>query len=199
MPLENTIQEKLNQSVDYEYVNGIKSGDQKILEKIYNDYYPGIQKYVEANSGTPDDAKDLFHDVLIVIFKKITDGNLNLTSSFYTYLYAVSKNLWLKKLRDNRNSRVTTDSNMEYTMADDAEEIHDMVTQEILYREKFLELSESCQKVLKLGFEKVSMVDITSIMGFSSVGYTKKRKFKCKEQLIRLIKTDKRYQGLMLI
>ena len=65
-----------------------------------------------------------------------------------------------------------------------------------LYRKKFAELGKDCKKILSLFLKKVSMAEIMKIMEHSSISYTKKRKFMCKQKLIRLIQGDESYQEL---
>lgn len=66
-----------------------------------------------------------------------------------------------------------------------------------LYRAKFRKLSESCRKVMSLYFQKVPMEEIAKLMGFSSEGYAKKRKYQCKEKLIGLIREDRSFNELL--
>ena len=42
------------------------------------------------------------------------------------------------------------------------------------------------------------MEEIVKRLGLSSVGYAKKKKFKCKEKLVALVKQDGRYLELKL-
>ena len=65
-----------------------------------------------------------------------------------------------------------------------------------LYRKHFRKLGKDCQKVLEMYFDKVSMAEIARRMGFASEGYAKKRKFKCKEKLIQLIKAVPSFKDL---
>ena len=65
-----------------------------------------------------------------------------------------------------------------------------------LFRDKFKQLGEDCQRVLKMFLEGISMVKIAEKMGYASEGYAKKRKFKCKQKLTSLIKADVRFQEL---
>ena len=68
--------------------------------------------------------------------------------------------------------------------------------QDQLYRRQFQRLGADCQRILNLFFDKVSMSDIAQKMGFSSVSYAKKRKFQCKQKLVKLIKEDPLFQEL---
>jgi hypothetical protein len=66
-----------------------------------------------------------------------------------------------------------------------------------LYQKHFSALSTDCQKLLQLFFEKVSLKEIATVMGFKSEKYAKKRKFKCKELLISRIKQDAEFKKIL--
>jgi FixJ family two-component response regulator len=57
-------------------------------------------------------------------------------------------------------------------------------------------LTERCKKIIRLMLKKSSTEQIMKAMGFSSVAYTRKRKYQCKHSLIKRIKSDPDYQRL---
>ncbi|NQU80878.1 MAG: sigma-70 family RNA polymerase sigma factor [Bacteroidetes bacterium] len=57
-----------------EIINGIKSGDRNTWEYLYEKMYPVVEKYVTANSGTKDDAKDILQNTFVKIWKKCGKG-----------------------------------------------------------------------------------------------------------------------------
>ena len=65
-----------------------------------------LKRYVLKNSGDKDDAKDVFQNTLIVFYKKVLIENFELSSKISTYLFSIAKNLWLKKLRDEKFKRI---------------------------------------------------------------------------------------------
>jgi hypothetical protein len=65
-----------------------------------------------------------------------------------------------------------------------------------LYRRKFRELGDGCQELLRLSFTVKNIAEIVEKLGMSSELYARQRKFKCKEQLTRLIQSDPEYQRL---
>ena len=65
-----------------------------------------------------------------------------------------------------------------------------------LFRRKLLSLGQGCQDILKLSLRGVSVRDIVQQLGLSSEGYARKKKFKCKAQLIRAIQEDSGYEAL---
>ncbi len=182
---------------DQHYLQGLKKQGEDVLHEIYDNYFPGIKSHVINNSGNDEDAEDIFHDALIVIYRKVKNDSLELTSSFHTYLFAICKNLWLKKLkRKKRKSGVTIEDAEVLTILNDSEQEIETTERFALYREKFQLLGADCQKLLLLYFDKTNMEDIAKAMGFGSEGYARKRKFQCKEKLTKLIKADERFNEL---
>lgn len=178
-------------------VDGLRTGKKKTLNRIYQDYFPLVKDHVVKNSGSEDDAKDVFQDAMMAIFQTVSDEDFALTCQFKTYLYAVSTKIWKKRLRDERSQNLKTT----HTVAQIAqEEVDDAVLKMErykFYQKKFKELSVKCQELLKMFLNGVDLKRITEHFGFASVSYTKKRKFQCKENLVKLIEGDPEYQLLM--
>ena len=180
------------------YIEGIRSNNPKIVKEIYKRFYSNIEKHICKNSGTSTEADDIFQDALIIMFKKSQQSTLQIQTEFGSYLFGVCKNLWLKKLQQNKKQ-----SNLNKGIVFDDEDVNitevEMIEHEKqkLYEEKFKLLKPSYQKILNLYFEGNSMSDIAQIMGFKSANYAQKRKHQCQEYLKQLIRTDKRYQELI--
>lgn len=183
--------------IDQRLIKGIARNDRAVMTEIYERFLGKIIAFVEQNSGSEADARDLFQEALIAIFSKARKGELELSSSFYTYLYAVCRNLWLKKLRKNKGKEVTLDP--ELVSSDERASELDLDEQDRmrLYRAKFSLLGEDCRKLLQLFFEGISMSEIAAKLGFASEGYAKKRKFQCKQKLVTAIQSDPLYKELI--
>ncbi|HEY5824108.1 MAG TPA: hypothetical protein VIT44_07080 [Cyclobacteriaceae bacterium] len=80
----------------------IQNGDEKALEFIYKKYYRMMTKMVITNSGTEDEARDIYQDALIVFWQKARSGKLVMTSKISTYVYSICQNLWRKELDRKR-------------------------------------------------------------------------------------------------
>src|SRR5438128_10565254 len=92
----------------------IKGGDEKTLEFLYKKYYRMMTKLVISNSGTEEEARDVYQDALIVFWQKAASGNLVLTSKMSTFIYSICQNLWRKELdRKKRLSNEEKDSPVE--------------------------------------------------------------------------------------
>jgi RNA polymerase sigma factor (sigma-70 family) len=172
------------------YLNGIRTGDVSILRSIHAEFFPGILAHIRQNSGSREDAEDVFQNAIVIVFQKLRQEPIELSSSFYTFLFAICKNLWLKALRKKKGLRVSNPGEMELTDDISLTEIMEEQERHTLYRQKFRQLGEDCQRLLKLFFTKTPMAEIARTMGYASEGYAKKRKFICKKQLIELIEAD---------
>lgn len=178
------------------YLDGLQKQKREVLENIYAVHFPVIAKYISSMGGNEAIAKDIFQEGLIVVYEKAKAEELNLTCAFGTYLFAVCKRMYLKKSSTNRVSFGLETELKEEVLDDNIIERINKSERYALYREKFNLLGKDCKKILSLFFNKVSMEEISRMMGFSSAGYAKKRKFNCKKQLIELIKADQRYEEL---
>lgn len=70
-------------------------------QKLYKDCFAPIAHYVNTHGGTQDEAKDIFQEGVVVLWQKEQQG-LELTASEKTFLFAICKNLWLKKIRQKK-------------------------------------------------------------------------------------------------
>lgn len=154
---------------------------------------------IVSNSGSDEEAQDVFQEALIVIYNKLVNKELELYCTFKTYLYSVSRLMWLKQLEKKKyKSEEIYDENMTDLRVDDKNILDQIETNERfrLYQKYFKQLNEDCRKVLELFINKVPLREIAEIMGYSSEKYAKKRKYICKEILINNIQKDPKYKEL---
>ena len=185
----------MNTTVQVDYLKGIAENDFSILEKIYEESLPEVIKYVKRNSGTLDDAKDVFQEGILVIYDKVKKNELELTTSFHVYLFMVCKRIWLKKLKKSWNKEVTLDDKLEFGYEEQYDERFLKTQKWTLFNQKFQELTEECRKVLKLLFNGFSGKEIAEAMGYTE-DYAKRKKYKCKMSLADKIKKDKTFKNL---
>ena len=72
----------------------LKAGQrEKAFSKLYK-LYPKIEALVLSKGGNKQDASDVFQEALIILNRNLEKSDFKLTSSFYTYLYSVSRFIW---------------------------------------------------------------------------------------------------------
>lgn len=179
---------------DNKYIQGILSNDSKIVEEIYQKYSKAIIKLVVDNNGTLDDAKDVIQEGLIIIFKKARDKDFQLTSSFLTYFYAIARHVWWRMLKKKKDKEVSINENLGLIDESDIEAAFLKEEKHSFYLSKLKELGEQCRQLLEYHTQGKRIREIVQLMGFSSENYARKRKFKCKEKLIKIIEEDPKYK-----
>ena len=177
---------------DYAIVEGLRLNSDFIIHYVYKEFFPSIKYLIKTNSGLEEDAEDVFQEALLVILTKIKEDDFELRSSFITYLYSISRNIWLQKLKRKRMTHRNQDDLMHYLDSPEVgREVH------LEYEEKyqsflrqFEHLSPDCQKLLRLFLGKKSAKEIAELMGYKSEFYAKTKKHLCKETLKKLVAKD---------
>ena len=179
---------------DLQIIQGMRNKDPHVLKYLYDQYYPSVYNLIVSNSGTEAEVKDVFQESIILIYRKINDKSFQVQSSFKNYLLSVSWYIWVKELRiKNTEERAANRYHYLNEDVDTLEMEYEMHRRYQLYQEHFHKLSKKCREILKLFFKKVPLTEIADKLGLKSIKSVKKRKYACKENLIRSIRKDKRY------
>jgi len=169
---------------DFEIVELIKKGDEQALEHLYRKHYRMMARLITRNSGSEDDAKDVFQDALIILWEKVRLGKFELSSKLSTYLYSVCQNLWHKEL--NRKQRHVSQEH-------DVAEVQDNDRQEriAIVNKCLQQLKPDCRQILMYYyFDQLPMTEIAEKMEFANADSAKTKKYKCKQELDKLIKSQ---------
>ncbi len=172
---------------EQDLLKGLAIGDKQTIELIYRDHYNLIQSLIINNNGSADDAKDIFQEAMIVLYEKVRSGRFELNCQLKTYLYSVSKRLWLKKLSAN-NRFVISGADLEPSFPVEEEvEAHEKRDAEFDMMEKAIaSLGEPCKSLLEAYYlNKQNMQVIAATFGYTNADNAKNQKYKC---LVRLKK-----------
>jgi RNA polymerase sigma factor (sigma-70 family) len=165
---------------------------------IYTSCFPIVRSMVLKNSGSLDDAKDVFQEALIVLFQQSELDTFKLNVSNCTYLYSVARNKWLKMLKRKFNhSSLDEDETIKDTvaLADD-----DEFKQKQRMLVKYISsMGDRCQQIISLYFEGVSGEVIANKLQFSTYDYYRVAKNRCIENLKKRIQEDPLFKELIQI
>ncbi len=158
--------------------------------------FPPVKNWVLSNSGTEEDAYDLFQETLEVILLKID----TLNSSLIGLIMRIAKNKWIDNLRKvSRENRTKEEVKYLTDRAQLSSEEKTAINEQQKYRlmEKyFTQLSTTCQQLMSLLKQGKKVQEIVSEMSFSSANTLYRRKAACMERWTSLIKEDKLYKQI---
>ncbi|MCF1421020.1 RNA polymerase sigma factor [Mangrovimonas futianensis] len=159
--------------------------EEKAFLKLYA-LYPRIEKLILSKGGTKNDAQDVFQESLIILHRNLEKTNFKLTSSFYTYLYSVSRFVW-KDIQKGYSKQELMDFSKEET------EMFQDVLEERKFKlaeKAFSELGNRCRQLLQLFYLKDWSFKVIAIhMQFKSEKIAKNQKYKCLKKVKSIYET----------
>lgn len=172
-------------------LKGLASNDRKAIEAIYKENYNVVQALVVNNNGTADDAKDIFQEAMVVLYEKVSAGNFELSCQIKTYLYSVSRRLWLKRLLQQSRFAIS-EADEETVVVESEVEEHEKRDLEFTMMEKAMAgLGEPCKSLLEAFYlQKRGMQEIAASFGYTNADNAKNQKYKCLMRLKRLFFTQ---------
>ncbi len=173
-------------------LEGLAQNKREAIETIYKEYYSMVQSLVINNNGNSDDARDIFQEMMIVLYEKAGSGSFVLTSQLKTYIYSICRRLWLKRLLQQQKF-ISEISNLEETIPVEEElEIHEQKNGELMMMEKaMLSLGEPCKSLLEAYYlQKKNMTEIAGNFGYTNADNAKNQKYKCLMRLKKLFFTE---------
>ncbi|CAN5444652.1 hypothetical protein BH10BAC6_BH10BAC6_17060 [soil metagenome] len=169
-----------------EILTDLKGENNNAFGILYKEYFGMVLRFVKNNSGRADDAEDIFQDAMVVLIQKLRQDEFELTASLKTYVMAISKNLWLKRLRTAyRETELTAIYDDQFY-----EEIDLAIEQEKSYKDQLQTLlhkiTAHCQGLIHdMFFKEKTIDDIQRDYGYSSIHNAQNQKHKCIEQIRR--------------
>ena len=184
---------------DRQTLAGLRNKDNQAYEILYKFYFPVVESFILKNSGNREDARDIFQETILVLLSKVPTEDFELTSSLKTYLFSISSNLWLKRLRQARQMHARSGDGLADDSAPHAAAAVEMaceVPEEPTPGEKVMgflsRITLKCQTLLKaIFFLRKDIHTITRENGYTSVHNAQNQKYKCLEQARRQAKRDK--------
>ena len=182
-----------SQDKSFEQIEAIRANDEKALKLLYQNNYPGIERYVLTNNGTIDEARDIYQEAFIAVWRNIQFNRFQPQdeTSLDRYLYQVAKNKWLDFLRSAKRRTIVPltdkENGLEQT-ADLSEAEQQQITN---IKVNLKRLGQQCRDILeRFYFHKQSMRIISAEMKWTEAT-AKNNKYRCLQKLRELLKTNK--------
>jgi RNA polymerase sigma factor (sigma-70 family) len=168
-------------------LQGLACSDRKAIETIYRENYNMIQSLIVNNNGSADDARDIFQEAMIVLYEKVRSGSFELNCLIKTYVYSVSRRLWLKRLQQMNHYSPVADNLQETIPVEEEIEENERINYEFQAMDRAISsLGEPCKSLLEAYYlDRKNMLEIAQSFGYTNADNAKNQKYKC---LMRLKK-----------
>jgi len=171
-----------------------KSMDESI-KAIYRNHFESLCWYIMNNSGSRQDAEDVFQEVVLSFIDLVQKDKFRGESTVKTFLFSLNRHTWLNELK-RRGRAVAREE--KYERGQDKMEMdasHYIADREGKAEVTRLvgELGETCRKILLLFYyENLSMREILETLHYENEQVVRNKKYKCLKQLEQMI-TEKPY------
>jgi RNA polymerase sigma factor (sigma-70 family) len=173
---------------DEQILSELRRKNELALKALYKMHYPMIVNLVCSNNGTEQEAKDIYQDAVIVFYEKVTLTQLALSCKIKTYLFAVCRRLWLKRLAEKKKFQGTIDETESF--ADIDSEIAEIEAKEIRFQKMKTALNglgEPCRSIIEDFYvQDLTMEAIKDKFGYTNADNAKNQKYKCLQRLKKL-------------
>ena len=157
--------------------------DRVTLKEVYAKNYPSVETYILQNSGSEDDAKDVFQEAILAAWLNTREGKFHPKdeSSLGGYIYRIARYKWLDRLKSKafrRNIRLEEDHDIaqEIEKSDQTERLEKL-------RQLYANIGEKCREILnRFYYAKMSLDEIGSELGFDAAT-VKTQKYRCMKKL----------------
>ncbi|MGV8136909.1 MAG: RNA polymerase sigma factor [Mangrovibacterium sp.] len=156
-----------------------------LTAEFYEQAFPRIAAFVARMGGTFEDAKDLFHDALVVYYETRVHDSARIRTSEEAYVLGIAKHLWARKYPQKK---------MEIAMNEFEREIpvpgEDPPTVE---EKRLLRILESagkkCMDLLRAFYYRRRPVkELAGMLGYTGEHAFSAQKYKCLEKVRNTIK-----------
>lgn len=159
------------------------SARKALFEDLYKQAFPTVARFVSKSGGSFQDARDIFHDALVIYVERQND--LNDIEHPDRYLLGIAKHLWLRKYE--KSKRQVRLDNYENALAIPSDYFPTVLSQRLLL---FLQSTGTqCLELLRsFYFDNTSMKELAENFGYGSERSATVQKFKCIEKMRESIK-----------
>jgi RNA polymerase sigma factor (sigma-70 family) len=170
------------------------------VRQLYRRYYSVLSQYVLKNTGSQQDAEDVFQEVIIAFVNIVRSGKFRGESAIQTFLYSLNKNIWLNELR--RKAREgKREMQYESVTEKDRPDIHAALEYQQSTRQLISvigQLGEACKKILLMFYyDNSSIRQILDNTNYENEQVVRNKKSRCLKRLEQLVHNDQQlYQQL---
>jgi RNA polymerase sigma factor (sigma-70 family) len=189
------IQDKTRMT-DSELVRLVRSGDGAGLSFVYEKYRKEFLNWIRKfNNCSLDEAKEYYQAAAVILYENIMSSKITeLQSSLKTYLFGIGKNLVYQHHRHSqRMDRIKAGYMIEVEVYNESRQAMQLDYDLTILQRCLAAIGEPCRQLLDFFyFQRKSMDEISSTMGYKNPETAKNQKYKCMERLRKLVEDERR-------
>ena len=177
---------------DSELVANLRAGKRmdETIKTIYRNHFDSLNWYVMNNSGSRQDAEDVFQEVVMAFIDLVKKDKFRGESTVKTFLYSLNRHTWLNELKrrgralareekyEKGQERIELDASHLISDREGKAEVIKLVGQ----------LGDICKKILLLFyFENLSISEILDTLDYQNEQVVRNKKYKCLKELEQMI------------
>jgi len=141
-----------------------------------------------VNSGTETEAKDVYQEAIIAFYERLQQKDFVLTCKIKTYLYAICKRLWLKRLSEKKRGPIRMDDAESFPeLEDELWRIDENERQYEVMTKALQQLGEPCHTIIQdFYIHNLTMDQIRDKFGYTNADNAKNQKYKCLQRLKKI-------------
>lgn len=157
-----------------------------LFERVYVAAFPIFARFAASRNASLDDAKDVFHDAMVIFYEKTRDEAFRITVSPESYVIGIAKHLWIRKFHADRTQIHLSDMESSIAIPSD---FYPTVNERRLLQ--FVEnAGRKCMELLRqFYYDKVSLREIATSLGYRSERSAAVQKFKCIDRMRETVKS----------
>ena len=173
-------------------LKGLANNDSKAVEALYKSHFNMIQHFVLNNSGSFDDARDIFQEAMITLYEKVQSSSFVLTCQIKTYLFSICKHLWLKRLHQiDKYSSPLSVHEESISVEEDIVAFEKKDAAFAIMDRALNSLGEPCKSLLEGYYiNKKGMQELAKDFGYTNADNAENQKYKCLMRLKKLFFTQ---------
>jgi len=173
-------------------VEEIRKKNDVALKELYKSHYPMIVHLVCSNNGTEQEAKDIYQEAIIAFYERVQQPAFMLTCKVKTYIYAVCRRLWLKRLAEKKRFGSSIDEGDTFFGLDN--EMEAIAIKEERFKKMqsaLMQLGQPCRNlIVDFYINDLSMEEISMKFNYTNADNAKNQKYKCLQRLKKIFFED---------
>lgn len=177
-----------NEFTDFSLIQALRLDPipDEAIKHLYRSHYNLTAAYIRQNSGSDQDAEDIFQEVILAFIEILKKDKFRGESSVSTFLYSVTRNIWLNELKKRDRSRQRDEIFEKSRNPLELDVSHLIADREMKTRLMLMvdALGETCKKILlAFYFQNLAMREILKTLEYENEQVVRNKKYKCLKQL----------------